>query len=222
MNIPKIQICFFFLLFFSSCKVKTITVYYEKQLVERYQVLAKSNIRHGFYKVYHDNGNLALEHHYEQGKIHGIEKIYHEDGALSGVLQLENGKYQGPFVYYYPEGVLKQKGYYHNDALEGKLYTYHNNGQLKECVTIRNNMEQGEFQEYSEKGVLVREGNYVSILGDEEGLEEGLIYEYDPETRQLLRKKRCREGFCCTLWERGKGFLRPSTSICDDIMNEED
>ncbi|BDS13739.1 toxin-antitoxin system YwqK family antitoxin [Aureispira anguillae] len=220
MHLLKIFISFVLFFCLYACKTKTVIVRYDKRVVERYQVLAKTNTRHGYYKVYHDNGNLALEHTYEKGKLQGEEKIYHEDGSLSGVLNLEKGKYQGPFIYYHPEGTIKQKGYYKDDVLMGKLYSYYNTGQLKECVTIKRNMEDGPFQEYSPEGVLIREGNYVSILGDEEGLEHGLLYEYDAETRKLMTKKRCDEGFCCIIWQRGKGYLRPMTSVCDEIMKE--
>lgn len=203
-----------------SCQTKVVTVLYEKRVVERYQVLTKSNVRHGYYKLYHDNGNLALKHTYNHGALDGAETIYHEDGSLSGDLMLENGKYKGPFVYYHPEGTVQQKGYYKENVIDGELCSYYVDGTLKECVTMKNSVEQGRFREYAPNGVLVREGYYVSILGDEEGLEDGLIYEYDSETRKLKSKKRCKEGFCCTIWERGKGYLRPSTSICDEIMGE--
>lgn len=218
-QLSKILLGVWFALCLYSCQTKVVTVRYEGRVVERYQVLTKSNVRHGYYKVYHDNGNIALEHTYEHGSLNGSEKTYHEDGSLSGNLALKNGNYEGPFIYYHPEGTIKQKGYYEKDALYGQLCSYYTSGTLKECVTMRDNMEQGSFREYAENGVLIRQGNYISILGDQEGLEDGLIYEYDSETRKLMAKKRCKEGFCCTLWERGKGFLQPSTSICDEIMN---
>ena len=196
-----------------------MTVRYEKRVVERYQVLTQSNVRHGYYKLYHDNGNIALEHTYNRGALNGAERIFHEDGSLSGDLMLENGKYKGPFVYYHLEGTVQQKGYYKENVMEGELCSYYVDGTPEECVTMKNNVEQGQFREYASNGVLVRKGHYISILGDKEGLEDGLIYEYDSETRQLKTKKRCKEGFCCTIWERGKGYLKPSTSICDEIMN---
>lgn len=205
-----------------SCQTKVVTVHYEKRVVERYQVLTKPNVRHGYYKLYHNNGNIALEHTYNHGALNGVEKIFHEDGSLSGVLQLKNGKYEGPFVYYHPEGTVQQKGYYKNNNMEGELCSYYVDGTLKECVTMKKNVEEGAFREYAPSGVLVRKGNYISILGDKEGLEEGLIYEYDSETRELKVKKRCKEGFCCPIWERGKGYLKPNNSICDEIMNGTD
>jgi len=216
----KLLLGIWFALCLYSCQTKVVTVRYEKRVVERYQVLTESNVRHGYYKVYHNNGNVALEHSYNHGALDGVEKIFHEDGSLSGNLMLKNGKYEGFFTYYYPEGMIKQKGYYRANVMDGELCSYYMDGRLKECVTMKNNMEQGPFREYAPNGVLVREGRYRSILGDKEGLEDGLVYEYDSETRQLLAKKRCKEGFCCSIWERGKGYLRPSTSICDEIMND--
>lgn len=204
----------------SACKTKVVTVRYEGRVSERYQVDRASNVRNGYYRVYHDNGKLALEHQYQNGQLNGMERIYHEDGSLSGELPLKNDNYHGNFRYYHPNGQLKQEGRYEEDALTGELCNYYENGQLKECVTLVDNTEQGPFREYSKEGTLVRSGNYISLFGDQEGLEHGLIYEYDAKTRRLLRKKRCEEGFCCTLWERDKGYLKPSTSVCEEILQE--
>jgi antitoxin component YwqK of YwqJK toxin-antitoxin module len=221
MQLLKMLIGLWLALALYSCKVKTVTVRYEGRVVERYQALRKTNIRHGFYEIYHDNGNLALEHNYVDGELDGVERIYHENGALSAILPLKDGDYQGHFTYYYLDGTIKQRGYYKNDVLTGELCNYYSNGQTQKCVMMEGNTEQGDFREYSENGVLTRKGSYVSMFGDKEGLEDGLVYEYHPETMKLLNKKRCKDGFCCTIWERGKGFLRPSTSLCDEIMNPE-
>ncbi len=222
MQLLKLLVGLWLALSLYACKIKTVNIRYEGRLMERYQVIRASNIRHGYYKMYHDNGNLALEHNYINGELNGEERIYHENGQLSGSLPLKNGDYQGYFTYYYPDGTLKQKGYYKDDALYGELCTYYRNGKTQKCVMMKNNMEQGAFREYSPEGVLVKKGNYVSMEGDEKGLEDGLIYEYDPKSMKLLIKKRCKEGFCCPIWERGKGYLRPSTSLCDEILNPEE
>lgn len=218
MQLFKILLGLFLVLSIYSCKTKTITVRYEGRVVERYQVLRKNNLRDGFYRVYHENGNLALEHNYVNDKLDGMEVIYHEDGSLAGELSLSNGKYDGPFVYYHPNGALKQKGYYNNDKLTGLLCSYHDNGKVRECVMMRNNMEDGPFRQYSRSGVLIRQGTYISLVDEEEGLEEGWLYEYDEETMKLKVKKICEQGFCCPYWERGKGYLEPTTSVCDEIM----
>ena len=202
-----------------SCAHKTISVRYEGRLVERYQIDRKTQERDGFYNLYHSNKKIALQHHYQQGKLDGVEKIYHETGALAGVLPLKNGQYDGHFSYYYIDGTTKQKGYYKNDKINGYLSTYYRNGRLKETVKMVDNKENGPFRLYNNTGVLVKTGNY--ILLEDKVLEQGLIYEYDPISRRLLAKKRCKEGYCCSIWERGKGYLRPSTSLCDEIMSND-
>lgn len=218
MKLLKIILALWLTLNCYSCAIKTVTVRYEGRLVERYQVLRKNNVRHGLYQIYHENGNLALEHQYDKGVLNGIERIFHEDGSLAGELPLKDGDYHGHFVYYYPEGHVKQRGYYKNDVLFGEVCTYHRNGQAEACVTIKDNLEQGPFREYSAEGVLVRTGNYITLPGEKKGVEDGLVYEYDAKTMRLMTKKRCKEGFCCPIWEKDKGYLRPTTSICDEIM----
>lgn len=201
-----------------SCAYQTIGVRYEGRLVERYQIDRKTKERHGFYKLYHSNRKVALEHNYLQGKLDGVEKIYHENGALAGILPLKDGKYDGHFTYYYINGSIKQDGYYKEDKIKGDLSSYHRNGKLKEIVRMIDNEENGPFRTYSKNGVLIKQGNYRS--NGEEALEHGLIYEYDPESMRLLSKKICKDGYCCSTWERDKGYLRPSTSLCDEIMTK--
>lgn len=219
MQLLKIILGLWLTLNFYSCAVKTVHVRYEGRLVERYQVLRKSNLRHGLYQIYHENGHLALEHEYNNGVLNGIERVFHEDGSLAGELPLKNGDYNGHFVYYFPEGGVKQRGYYKNDMLLGEVCSYYKNGQIERCVSVKDNLEQGPFREYSSEGILTRTGNYITLSGEEKGVEDGLIYEYDAETRRLITKIRCQEGFCCPFWERDKGYLKPMTSICDEIMN---
>lgn len=219
MQLLKILLGFSLMLSFYSCKTKVVTVRYEGRVVERYEVIRKSNLRHGFYNVYHDNGALALEHNYIKGQLDGLEKIYHEDGSLSGVLNLKDGKYDGAFKYYHPNGALKQEGYYKQDKIIGLLYSYHDNGKLKEVVTMKNNMEDGPFRNYDRSGILVKKGNYVSLYGEEEGMENGWLYEYNPETMKLVEKKICEEGFCCPYWSAEEGYLKSTTSVCDEIMD---
>ncbi len=201
-----------------ACQTQNVTIRYEGRVVERYQVDRKTKVRNGYYRVYHSNRKVALEHTYVNGELEGIEKIYHENGAISGLLPMKDGKYDGHFTYYYLDGSVKQKGYYKNDKITGDLTSYYRNGQTKECVRMENNLEEGPFREYSVDGILIKQGNYTSLDG-QEALEHGLIYEYDPTTMKLLNKKRCSQGYCCSVWERERGYLRPSTSLCDEIMN---
>jgi uncharacterized protein len=215
----KLFLALWVVLGFCSCKIKTVTIRYEGRIVEKYEVLRKNNVRHGYYKIFHDNGNLAMEHTYTNGTLNGLEKIYHEDGTLSAELPLKDGDYHGHFVYYYPDGKVKQRGYYKEDVIVGEVCTYYRSGQTQECVTMKDNLENGAFREYSPEGVLTKKGNYITLQGEKKGVEDGLVYEYDAKTMKLIFKKRCKEGYCCVLWDREKGYLEPSTSICDEIMN---
>ena len=176
-----------------SCAYKTVSVRYDGRLVERYQIDRKTNERHGFYRLYHSNRKVALEHTYNQGKLNGIERIYHENGALAGTLALKEGKYHGHFTYYYIDGTVKQQGYYRDDKIVGDLTSYYRNGRIKESIKMHNNTEDGPFRLYSDNGVLIKQGNYITI--DDEAVEDGLLYEYDPQTMKMLSKKRCREGY---------------------------
>lgn len=206
---------------FFSCQVQTITVRYEGKLSERYQVKRKTQERHGYHKVYHENRRVSLEETYVDGQLQGSVKTYYEDGALESIVNTDQGKFNGSFVYYFNNGNLMQEGYYINDEMSGALRTYYENGQLKEVVTMKKSDEVGPFREYAATGVLLAEGRYVS-KGERTALEEGLLYIYDEKTRKLVKKMRCKEGFCCTIWTLEGGYIEPKNDLCRDIINQKE
>jgi len=219
-NIFLLMISLCLLTSFFSCKLQTITVRQEGKLSERYQVIRKSKEKHGFHKVFYPNRKVAIEETYVKGQLDGPVYTYYENGQLESVVQTKAGTFDGDFIYYYEDGTIKQTGEYKDDKIVGQLYTYYANGQLKEMVTMENSDENGPFREYAKDGVLTAQGHYVS-LGERTALEQGLLYVYDPQSRKLLKKMRCRQGFCCTIWSAQKGYMFPTNDLCKDIINQQ-
>ncbi len=217
LNIMRIVLSLCFVTGLFACQRKVIITRIDGKLSEKYQVLRKTNTKDGFYYSYHSNRRVAIEQTYKADKPHGFMRTYFEDGSLESVKQLKNGIFQGPFYYYYSNGILMQKGFYQANEIYGDLFSYFSNGQLKEVVSIQHNNEFGPFREYNEQGVLVAEGNYVSET-DRTALEHGLLYIYDGTTQKLLRKMRCWQGHCCTIWNQENGYVPPSSDLCREIL----
>ena len=61
-------------------------------------------IRHGLFLAYHENGNLASEGHYVDGKEHGLWKDFHENGKLAAEGQYDMGIEIGEWHYWNIDG----------------------------------------------------------------------------------------------------------------------
>lgn len=194
----KIVVACLVLTIVSACKLKVVSLRNDSGKVEeRYQVLRKKKeVKHGFYRLYHANGKVAIDRVYVRDKVDGVEKTFYDNGQLESVAIVKKGVYDGSFFYYYPDGSLKQEGTYIKNSMEGELKTYYKNGQLKEIVTMQNTMEQGPYIEYHENGQLKAKGQFKD--GDQQ---HGIIEIYSSEG-ELIRKLDCNRGDCETIWDK--------------------
>lgn len=180
----------------TACKIQTLRTHTDDgKLLSKYQQLKKTAERHGFYKMYHENGKPAVVIFYKNGKLQGQEKGYHENGQLHYLANSENGSYEGPFKYWYATGVLHQEGNYINNNIEGDLKTYYPNGVLKEIVFFSRSIENGPFVIYFQNSKLKEEGHFLNGP-----YPDGTLKQYNDEGI-LIRKKQCIVGICETVWE---------------------
>lgn len=95
------------------------------------KTLAKGE-RHGFWKKYHDNGQLSSEGKYKDGKQHGFWKYYYSTGELKSEGFCKDGLWKGFWKAYYRNGQLKSEGVYQN----GNVWKYYyENGELAHELT---------------------------------------------------------------------------------------
>lgn len=196
--------------------IKVVTGEENGVLVE-YQMDTVKKVKQGYYKIYYAKGILAAEMNYVNDTLDGVEKNYHEDGkTLKGEFVLVKGKYHGNFKYYHPNGKLAQEGKYVNHAMEGELKGYYENGQLKEVITMADTKENGPFTEYHENGKLKAKGVFKNGPNTEYCLLE--IYDENGE----LKEKRIGNGrgLTCGIWTAEKGDLKPSSSLCEALLEE--
>lgn len=62
-------------------------------------------IRHGLFQAYHQNGHLASEGHYSDGKEDGVWRDYHDNGLLAAEGEYRVGEQFGLLRYWTSEGV---------------------------------------------------------------------------------------------------------------------
>ena len=66
----------------------------------------------GLVKVWYENGQLQLELDFEDGKPDGLRKSWYENGQLAGEENYIDGKLNGLVKTWYENGQLKGEGYY--------------------------------------------------------------------------------------------------------------
>lgn len=81
-------------------------------------------IKHGSFKIFHQNGNVEILGQIENNKNTGIWKYYYEDGSLECGGKFENDKPEGKWTWYYPTGEIKEEGIFHNGKREGVWFMY--------------------------------------------------------------------------------------------------
>lgn len=196
---PTIQLIYslLFLLSLSACRIELVKIIAPDGRVEgKYKQIRRTEQRHGFYRLYHENGQLSLEMFYKNGKLQGETKTWYPNGHLESLAHVENDAYEGPFMYWYPTDTLKQEGTYINNDIEGNLKTYYPNGVLKEIVFFSESAENGPYVLYHQNGKIKEEGHFI------EGPKlNGLILQYDGEG-VLMRKLNCEKNVCDTIWIR--------------------
>lgn len=89
-----------------------------------YDCTKRKPIYHGPYKWYHENGVLAEEGVFENGKIQGQQLKYYKNGNIEYVVNKKDGKLNGEAKWYYVNGALGYIGNYRNDEGIGIHRTY--------------------------------------------------------------------------------------------------
>ena len=107
-----------------------------EKLKESYYVMKDSEyVKHGPYKMYHEEGVVAMEYNYDQGHPDGMVIDYYPDGQIFTKYNYKDGKPNGPFEWYYQNGQLKVSGVYTNGVYSDTLKEYSESGELLKVTT---------------------------------------------------------------------------------------
>lgn len=66
-------------------------------------------IRHGLFRAYHENGQLASEGEYEHGLEVGVWSDYHENGQRAAQGEYRHGKENGRWRFWNSSGELERE-----------------------------------------------------------------------------------------------------------------
>jgi antitoxin component YwqK of YwqJK toxin-antitoxin module len=125
-----------------------------------YEMDTIRKVKHGYSKLFYENGNVSIENIYVNDTLNGPQKEYFPSGKISAQFNIVLGKYHGVFKYFFEDGSIKQEGKYVDNVLVGELKSYYENGKLKEIVIMAENVEKGPFIEYFDNGNIKTKGVY--------------------------------------------------------------
>jgi len=112
---------------------------------EYYQIKGKKD---GAYKLFHPNGKLEVECHYENDLIQGVYKSYHSNEQLESICNYIDDKIEGEYKSYYENGKIKEICYYINGNLKG------------ECKKYNNDSYKQKYLKYKKKYLKLKNNNY--------------------------------------------------------------
>ncbi len=87
---------------------------------------------------WHENGQLACEGRFKNGKRDGVDRGWHENGQLSWECRYKNGVLYGVVRGWHTNGQLSWECRYKNGVLDGVVRVWHENGQLDYEINYKN------------------------------------------------------------------------------------
>jgi len=83
---------------------------------------------HGFWKYWHETGQLMEESNYFRGKLHGEVKRYYENGALRHVGYFKLNQQDSLMQSWYKNGKLMETGFYLDGVKQKAWYYFYESG----------------------------------------------------------------------------------------------
>ena len=190
---------------------------------EEYQV-NKNGVKHGIYKLYHPNQQLIVEVNFTKG-VQDDGKIisYHDNGKIAREVMFLNGKFNGEFLECYNNGKRKKQGFY-VDNKQTILKEWSENGELKEEAPKENKAENLKLIEndnglneiYFENGRGNIKERFTKLKGKKHGL-ESFYYEDGTLEKEENWKNGKEDGL--TRWFDKSGQLEEESNWKDGKKN---
>ncbi|MFQ5503112.1 MAG: toxin-antitoxin system YwqK family antitoxin [Phycisphaerae bacterium] len=89
-------------------------------------------VRDGWYRSWHENGQVHEEGLYVNGKMHGTWTIWDEHGRKRGQQQYHEGRRHGRWFAWHADGRLARRWQYREGIMEGVWLTWNEAGTLIE------------------------------------------------------------------------------------------
>jgi antitoxin component YwqK of YwqJK toxin-antitoxin module len=134
---------------------------------EYYENEQLDEIHHGYYKAWHESGQLALEGNYDEDKRVRQWVSWHSNGQKSSETTYVDGRLDGKAMRWYDNGSPEAMRTYKNDVYDGPANDWDKNGQKTMEGQYREGKKTGKWIMTSPDGKPASSGGYVD--DNEEG-----------------------------------------------------
>jgi antitoxin component YwqK of YwqJK toxin-antitoxin module len=137
---------------------------YNSFYYENGQLASEGNFKNGkpegLWKSYYSDGDLKSEGYKSEGKSDSLWKFYSVDGKLDQTFLYRRGLKNGCAVRYDSLGNIASEGYYVNDVKQAEETWFYPNGNIKKTVLFKDGKETGLALEYNMDGIVITEEEY--------------------------------------------------------------
>lgn len=112
-------------------------------------------------RPFYEDGFLAKEVEYRDGRPEGVVKTYRKNGDVESCYQIVDGQKQGEELHYYErKGSIKEETLmlqvnWRDDEVHGTVRTWYPNGKMESEKEMVQNMKQGKYIAWYEDGSLM-------------------------------------------------------------------
>lgn len=75
-----------------------------------------THVKHGYFRKWHDNGQLEWEGGFDQGRIHGKVTSWYKNGQVHFTGEYRHGMPHGSFTYYHENGTVHYRADFENGS----------------------------------------------------------------------------------------------------------
>jgi antitoxin component YwqK of YwqJK toxin-antitoxin module len=160
----------------TSCSSKSIREekYENGNPKEKYQVVEKKDgsfIKDGYYKTWHENGQIELSGDYNDNKKVGKWKSYYSTGKIEEEGKYENGQKQDIWKTFAENGQILSEFLYKSGEMDGLQKSWYSSGQKKCEQNFTNGKANGKLLIWDKEGKIKGDYEYeygknLSLNGD--------------------------------------------------------
>ena len=109
---------------------------------------------------FHENGQMARETSWKEGKQDGLGVTWHENGQKKSEVNYKDGKFEGLMVGWHENGQKNGEVNWKNGKKDGLALHWHESGQKKGEANYKDDKRDGLVVEWHENGQKLFEGNF--------------------------------------------------------------
>jgi len=155
-----------------------VFVYYNSEGKIIITATYKNNVGHGIFQRFYNNGVLADSGRLDRGNMTGFWKSWHDNGQLRelryyaigrGAFGSQYSHMQNEFKSWFANGKIQDSGFYKDNKREGVWVEWLENGSVRSIGIYKKNWKKGLWRYYNAQGKLLYMRRFSSFSYDREG-----------------------------------------------------